>query len=49
MKITRKIDIQEEMALNHSSNIDFKIFMNLDKKCTAKPYFFSDCCYSYIR
>ena len=28
-------------ALNHSSDIDFKDFMNLyQKKCTTKPYYF---------
>ena len=25
---------------NHSSEIDFKDFTNIYKKCTAKPYFF---------
>ena len=28
------------MAFNHSSDIDFKDFMNLNKKCTVKPYYF---------
>ena len=28
------------MALNHLSGIDFQDFMNLYKKCTAKPYSF---------
>ena len=38
-----KIPIKQELlqiAFNHSSDIDFKDFMNLHKKCTAKPYFF---------
>ena len=26
------------MAYNNSSDIDFKDFMNIYKKCTAKPY-----------
>ena len=30
----------QQIAFNHSSNIDFKDFMNLYKKCTAKPYSF---------
>ena len=29
------------IAINHSSDIDFQDFMNLYKKCTAKPYSFS--------
>ena len=39
MTILSKQEI-EEIALNHSSYIDFKYFMNLYKKCTAKPYSF---------
>ena len=39
MKIPNKQDLQQT-AFNHSSNIDFKEFMNLYKKCTAKPYSF---------
>ena len=39
MKIQSKREIQE-IALNHSSDIDFKDFMNLYKSCTAKPYSF---------
>ena len=38
MKIPNKRDFQ--IAFNHSSDIDFKDFMNLYKKCTAKPYSF---------
>ena len=39
MKITNKKELQQ-IANNHSSDIDFKHFMNLYKKCTAKLYFF---------
>ena len=39
MKIPNKQEIQQ-IAFNHSSDIDFKEFMSLDKKCTAKPYSF---------
>ena len=39
MKIPNKRKIQQ-IAFNHSSVIDFQDFMNLYKKCTAKPYFF---------
>ena len=39
MKITNKRKLQQ-IAYNHSSNIDFKDFINLYKKCTAKPYSF---------
>ena len=28
----------QQIAFNHSSNIDFQEFMNLYKKCTEKPY-----------
>ena len=36
MKIQSKQELQQT-AFNHSSDIDFKDFMNLYKKCTAKP------------
>ena len=39
MKIPNKRDLQQ-IAFNHSSDIDFQDFMNLYKKCTAKPYSF---------
>ena len=39
MKIPNKRELQQ-IAFNHSSDIDFKDFMNLYKKCTAKPYSF---------
>ena len=38
MKIRNKRELQET-EFNHSSNIYFQNFMNLCKKCTAKPYF----------
>ena len=38
-KIPNKRELQQ-IALNHSSDIDFKDFMNIYKKCTAKPYSF---------
>ena len=39
MKIQSKQELQQT-AFNHSSDIDFKDFMNLYKKFTAKPYSF---------
>ena len=39
MKIPNKREHQQIM-FNHSSDIDFQDFMNLYKKCTAKPYAF---------
>ena len=30
----------KQIAFNHPSDIDFKDFINLYKKCTAKPYSF---------
>ena len=39
MKILNKRELQQ-IAFNHSSDIDFKDFMNLYKKFTAKPYSF---------
>ena len=38
-KIPNKGKLQQ-IAFNHSLDIDFKDFMNLYKKCTAKPYSF---------
>ena len=38
-KQTNKQELQQ-IALNHSSDIDFKDFINLYKICTAKPYHF---------
>ena len=39
MKIPNKLELQN-IAFNHSLDIDIKDFMNLYKKCTAKPYYF---------
>ena len=39
MKIPSKRGFQH-IAFNHSSDFDFRDFMNLYKKCTAKPYSF---------
>ena len=39
MKTPNKQELQQT-AFNHSSNIDFKEFMNFYKKCTVKPYSF---------
>ena len=39
MKILNKRELQQ-MVLNHSSDIDFKDFINIYKKCTAETYSF---------
>ena len=39
MKIPNKRELQQ-IALNHSSDIDSKDFMNIYKKCTTEPYSF---------
>ena len=39
MKIPNKRELQQ-IAFNHSSDIDCKDFMDFYKKCTAKPYSF---------
>ena len=39
MKIPNKRELQQ-IAFNHSSDIDFQDFMNPYKKCTAKAYSF---------
>ena len=39
MKILSKRELQQ-IALNHSSDIDFKDFMNIYKKYTKEPYSF---------
>ena len=39
MKIPNKRELQH-ITFNHSSDIDFQDFMNLYKKCAAKPYSF---------
>ena len=39
MKIPNKRELQQ-IAISHSSDIDFKDFINVYKKCTDKPYSF---------
>ena len=39
MKILNKRELQQ-IAVNHSSDIDFKSFLKIYKKCTAEPYSF---------
>ena len=39
MKIPSTIELQQ-IAVNHSWDIDFKDFMSFNKKCTAKPFSF---------
>ena len=39
MKISNKKEFQQ-IVFNHSSDIDFQVFMNLYKKCTTKRYCF---------
>ena len=39
MKILYKREFQQ-IAFNHSSDIDFEDFLNLYKTCTAEPYCF---------
>ena len=39
MKSPNKQELQQ-IAFNHLSDIDFKEFMNLYKKCTVKSYSF---------
>ena len=38
MKIPNKRELQQ-ITFNHSSDINFQDFVNLYKKCIAKPYF----------
>ena len=39
MKIPNKSELQQ-IAISHSSDIDFKDFINIYKKCTDEPYSF---------
>ena len=39
MKVSNKRELQQ-IALNHSSDFNFKDFIKIYKKCTAKPYSF---------
>ena len=38
-KIHNKKELQN-IAINHSQDIDYKDFMNIYRKCTSKPYSF---------
>ena len=39
MKIYNKRELQQ-IATNHSADIDYKDFMKIYKKCASKPYSF---------
>ena len=39
MEVSNKRELQQ-IASNHSSDIDYKDFINVYKKCTDKPYSF---------
>ena len=39
MKIHNKRELQR-IAINHSTDIDYKDFMNIYRKCTSEPYSF---------
>ena len=39
MKNSNKRELQQ-IALNHSSDIDLKDFVRIYRKCTAEPYYF---------
>ena len=39
MKIHNKSELQQ-IAINHSANIDYKDFMKIYKKCASEPYSF---------
>ena len=39
MKIPNKRELQQ-IALNHSSDINFKDFIKIHKKCTTEPHYF---------
>ena len=39
MRIRNKRKLHQ-IEFNHSSDIDFREYMNLHKRCTAKPYSF---------
>ena len=40
IKIPNKRELRQ-IAINHSSDINFKDFMKIYRKCTSEPYFFS--------
>ena len=39
MKIHNKRELQQ-IAINHSADIDYKNFMKMYRKCTSEPYSF---------
>ena len=39
LKTPNKRELQQN-AINHLSDVDFKIYIKIDKKCTAKSYSF---------
>ena len=39
MKIPNKRELQQ-IEINHSSDVDFKVFMKIYKECTAETYYF---------
>ena len=39
MKIHNKKELQQ-IAINHSADIDYKDFMKVYRKCTSEPYSF---------
>ena len=38
IKVPNKRELKK-IAFNHSADIEFKDFINIYKKCTAKPYY----------
>ena len=38
MKISNKKELQQ-IAINHSSDIDFKGFIKIYERCTTEPYY----------
>ena len=49
IKIPNKKELRQ-IALNHSSGIDFKDFIRVYKKMYCRTiFFFSECCYACIR
>ena len=41
MKIHNKRELQN-IAFNHSANVDYNDFMKIYRKCTSEPYSFLD-------
>ena len=39
MKINNKRELQN-IAINHSADIDYKDYMKIYRKCTSEPYYF---------